>query len=73
VIEVRAGPDGDVEKAMVRRMIELIRQHYSGDFNFRSQRLDRIVVLSARPADQAELEAFLARELFGMPVLNPTK
>lgn len=71
VIEVQAGADGDIEKAMVRRMIDLIRTYYSGDFNFRSQRLGRIVVLSARPEDQAELEAFLARELFGMPVLNP--
>jgi hypothetical protein len=73
VIEVRAGPDGDVETAMIRRMIELIRTHYSGDFNFRSQRIGRIVVLSARPEDQAELERFLRNELFGMPVLNPTK
>jgi hypothetical protein len=73
VIEVRAGPDGDVEKAMVRRMIELIRTHYTGDFNFRSQRLGRIVVKSARPEDQADLEEFLTHELFGMPVLNRTK
>jgi hypothetical protein len=73
VIEVQAGADGDIEKAMVVRMIELIRTYYSGDFNFRSQRLGRTVVLSARPEDQAELEAFLRRELFGLPVLNPTK
>jgi hypothetical protein len=73
VIEVRAGPDGDIEKAMVRRMIELIRTHYSGDFNFQSRRVGRIVVLSARPEDQAELERFLTNELFGVPVLNRTK
>lgn len=74
VIEVNAGAGGDIEQAMVRRMIELIRTHYSGDFNFRSQRLGgRIVVLSARPEDQAELEGFLMRELFGMPILNRTK
>lgn len=74
VIEVNAGPGGDLEQAMVRRMIELIRTHYSGDFNFRSQRLGgRVVVLSARREDQAELEDFLLKELFGMPVLNRTK
>jgi outer membrane biosynthesis protein TonB len=73
VIEVQAGADGDIEKAMVQRMIELIRSHYSGDFNFRSQRLGRIVVKSARPEDQADLEQFLAWELFGVPVLNRTK
>jgi hypothetical protein len=73
VIEVQAGPDGDIEKAMVRRMIELIRTHYSGDFNFRSQRLGKVVVKSARPEDQADLEQFLTWELFGIPVLNRTK
>jgi len=46
--------------------------YYSGDFNFRSQRLGRIVVKSARPEDQADLEQFLTWELFGVPVLNRT-
>jgi hypothetical protein len=73
VIEVQAGPDGDIEKAMVRRMIELIRSYYTGDFNFRSQRLGKVVVKSARPEDQRDLEQFLAWELFGVPVLNSTK
>jgi hypothetical protein len=73
VIEVQAGADGDIEKAMVRRMIELIRTHYTGDFNFRSHRLGKVVVQSARLEDQAELEQFLMLELFGMPVLNPRK
>ena len=56
MIEVDAGPDGDVELAIVRRMIALIREHYTGDFNWESQRLGRVVVLSAAPADNAELE-----------------
>ena len=34
VIEVDAGPQGDLELAMVRKMIELIRQHYKGNFNW---------------------------------------
>lgn len=64
-IEVDAGPNGDVERAIVRRMIELIRTHYSGDFNWESHRLGRVLVKSARVEDQAELEAFLMREFFG--------
>jgi len=63
--EVDAGLGGNVELAIVRRMIELIRTHYSGDFNWESHRLGRIVVKSARPEHTAELEAFLMREFFG--------
>ena len=70
VIEVDAGPQGDVERAIVRRMIELIRTHYSGDFNWESQRLGRVVVLSAAPADNDYLEAYLLREFFGTPLLK---
>ena len=62
--EVDAGIGGDVQLAMVRRMIALIREHYSGDFNWDSQRLGRVVVLSASPAYNAELEAFLMKEMF---------
>ena len=66
VIEVDAGPQGDIEIAMVRKMIELIRQHYQGNFNWESHRLGRVVVLSARMEDSAGLEAFLIREFFGL-------
>jgi hypothetical protein len=68
VIEVDAGNLGNVELATVRRMIQLIRTHYSGDFNWESHRLGGVRVMSARPADNAELEAFLMdefREQFG--------
>jgi hypothetical protein len=64
VIDVDAGLHGDVEIAIVRKMIELIRTHYDGDFNWESHRLGRVVVLSARPADNAGLEEFLMREFF---------
>lgn len=64
-IDVDAGLNGDVELAIVQRMIALIRSHYSGDFNWESHRLGKVVVLSARPSDNAELEAFLMREFFG--------
>ena len=65
VIEVDAGPDGDIDRAVVRKMIELIRRYYKGDFNWESQRLDRVIVLSARIEDNAGLEDFLIQEFFG--------
>ena len=71
VIEVDAGPGGDIDLAIIRRMIELIRGHYSGDFRWESHRLGRVVVLSARPADQAGLEEFLMKEFFDTPAPPP--
>ena len=65
IIEVDAGLNGDVEHAMVRRMIELIRKYYTGDFNWESQRLGRVIVLSARLEDNTGLEEFMMREFFG--------
>jgi hypothetical protein len=73
VIEVDAGLGGDIELAMVRRMIELIREYYTGDFKWESHRLQRVVTLSARPEDSAGLEDFLMREFFGQPTLNPRR
>ncbi|HUP30022.1 MAG TPA: hypothetical protein VM122_07615 [Usitatibacter sp.] len=67
VIEVDAGQGGNVELAMVQRMIVLIREYYSGDFKWESHRLDRIVTLSARIEDTAGLEEFMMREFFGPP------
>jgi hypothetical protein len=69
VIEVDAGQGGDVERAMVRRMIELIRGHYNGDFIWRSHRLGKSITMSARPQDQAQLEEFLIREFFDTPTI----
>lgn len=66
LIEVEAGQNGDIERAIVRRMIELIRKYYQGDFNWESQRLSRVVILSARVEDNAGLEDFLMREFFGV-------
>jgi len=62
--EVDAGVGGDVELALIRRMIQLIREHYKGDFNWESQRLGRVVNLSARPEDTATLENFMMKEFF---------
>jgi hypothetical protein len=70
VIEVDAGAGGDVERAIVKRMIELIRSHYTGDFRWESHHLGRVVVLSARPEDNDGLEDFLVREFFGTPAIR---
>ncbi|MCY7389586.1 MAG: hypothetical protein LH481_16275, partial [Burkholderiales bacterium] len=64
VIDVDAGLNGNIELAIIRRMIELIRVHYKGDFNWESKRLGRVVVLSARVEDSAGLEEFMMREFF---------
>lgn len=65
LIDVDAGLGGDIDLAIVRKMIELIRTHYQGNFNWESHRLGEVIVLSARKEDNAELEAFLMREFFG--------
>ncbi|MBR7800379.1 hypothetical protein KDM90_10280 [Undibacterium sp. FT137W] len=61
-IEVDAGVGGNLDLAMVRKMIEIIRTHYKGDFRWESNRLRRVVNLSARVEDSAELEAFMLEE-----------
>jgi hypothetical protein len=63
-IEVDAGVGGDIERTIVRRMIELIRRYYSGNFNWESRRVGRTVILSAAPENSAELEDFLIQEFF---------
>lgn len=70
-IEVDAGVGGDIERAVVRKMIELIRRYYSGNFNWESLRLGRTVVLSARPEHQQELEEFLIKEFFRVGASYP--
>jgi hypothetical protein len=64
VIEVRKGTNADMNIAMVRKMIEIIRQNTSGDFTWRSDRVGHDVTLSARPEDTAGLEAFLLNDMF---------
>ncbi|MBK8323015.1 MAG: hypothetical protein IPL06_09795 [Betaproteobacteria bacterium] len=70
VIEVDAGVGGDIERAIVRRMIVLIRQHYSGDFRWESRKQAKVVILSAAPQHNDELEAYLMREFFGTPMVR---
>lgn len=64
-IQVEIGTNSNIELAIVRRMIELIRKHHKEDFNWESERLDRIVILSARTEDNTSLEEFMLKEFFG--------
>jgi hypothetical protein len=64
LVTVRLGENADMRIAVVRSMIAIIHQYTQGDFFWRSPRHDGGTVLSARPADNAALEAFLLREFF---------
>lgn len=52
----------DIRVLMVTKMIEIIRTHYSGDFDWKSQRLSTVVTLSARQKDHKQLVRFLMEE-----------
>jgi hypothetical protein len=65
LVEVRKGDNSDMRIAVVRKMIEIIREHEKGDFEWQSPR--RTIMLSARLSDNAELESFLLHDLFDDP------
>lgn len=64
VIEVKLGKHPNMQIAMVRRMIAIIRDHEKEDFTWQSQRHGRIDRLSARQPDTEVLEDYLLREFF---------
>ena len=64
VIDVRKGDNATINLAIVRKIISIIREYEPGDFHWESKRLGRDMTLSARPADNAELEAFMMTEFF---------
>jgi hypothetical protein len=68
-IEVRLGDNGDIRSAVIRKMIDIIREYEAEDFVWESHRLGRNITLSARPRDTAELEQFMMREFFDVPGL----
>jgi hypothetical protein len=69
-IEVRRENHSSIHIAVVRRMIEIIREKEKGDFTWESKRLGRVITRSARLEDNAELEAFLLRDFFDDPWLK---
>lgn len=63
-VTVELGSERDIETAIVKKMIELIRKEKKGDFEWDSHRLNKIVTLSARPQDTQALTEFLYKEMF---------
>jgi hypothetical protein len=63
-VTVERGSDPDIETAIVKKMIELIRKEKTGDFEWDSHRLNKVVTMSARPQDTQELMDFLFKEMF---------
>jgi len=64
VFEVPRGSNANTQIAVVRKIIEIIREQEGGNFIWESLRLRRDITLSARPADNAALEAFMMEEFF---------
>ncbi len=64
LIEVRKGNNSSMRIAVVRKMIQIIRENSDDDFVWVSNRLGRNVTLSARPRDNTGLEEFLMQEFF---------
>ena len=67
LIEVRRGSESDIRHAIIRKIIAIIRDEVQDEFSWMSERMGRPVVMSARPSDNAELEAFLMEEFFAGP------
>ncbi len=70
--EVRTGSNSDIHIAVVRKMIEVIREQKPGDFEWYNYRTGKSAVMSARVKDQPELELFLLKEFYPEdPRVNP--
>ncbi|HWW70167.1 MAG TPA: hypothetical protein VN089_09520, partial [Duganella sp.] len=63
-IHVDQGGEKDIETAVVKEMIKIIRKEKPGDFEWESRRLGKTVHMSARKEDEKELTAFLLKEMF---------
>ncbi len=63
-LDVEQGTESDIRIAVVKKMIDIIRQHTQSDFTWDSHRLGRQIHLSARPEDSVGLQQFLLREFF---------
>jgi hypothetical protein len=63
-VAVEIGMEKDIQSAVVKKMIEIIRAQTTDTFIWDSHRLGKQLTLSARREDSAELEQFLMREFF---------
>ena len=64
LVVVRRDGNSNIQIAVVRKMIALIRENTQEDFLWVSQRLGRSITLSARARDNAGLEEFMMRDFF---------
>lgn len=64
LITVDQGADVDIQTAIVKKMIDIIREEKKEDFLWQSARMGRQITLSARPQDNADLQRFLLQEFF---------
>lgn len=64
LVEVEQGAETDIEMAVVKRMIALIRTQKPGKFVWKSIRAGRLVNLDASPGYDEELQQFLLKEFF---------
>ncbi|HTE15324.1 MAG TPA: hypothetical protein VK642_09625 [Burkholderiales bacterium] len=62
LIEVRKDTNKDIDIAVIRKIIELIRNYERGDFTWYSERTRKTLTLSARARDNAGLEDFMMQE-----------
>jgi len=65
VFDVTAQDGMDIKRAVIQKMIAIIRRDYQGDFRWDSRRLGSVMTLSARSEDTEELESFMMQEFFG--------
>ncbi|WP_426207558.1 hypothetical protein [Massilia sp. TWP1-3-3] len=63
-VEVELGLHRDIETACVKKMVQLMRQGNAQEVKWNSERLNKKLTLSVRPADTEQLENFLYQELF---------
>jgi hypothetical protein len=64
LVTVEQGAEASIQIAVVKKMIDIIREQKSDTFIWESHRLGRQLTLSARPEDSMELQQFLLREFF---------
>jgi hypothetical protein len=64
LVVVEQGTEADIHIAIVKKMIEIIREQKQDEFVWKSDRLGKDITLSARPEYNGELEQFLMREFF---------
>jgi hypothetical protein len=71
LITVEQGSYADIQTAMIKKVIDIIREEKKEDFVWESRHLGKPSTLSARRQDSKELEQFLMREFFPghMPAL----